>query len=112
MDNYVWEKNAFANLVYILKGRGLLRDTLLSSVEEQVAKFLYVIGQNFKFRIVEFHFRRSGETVSRHFHQVLQAIISLDELFLKQPKGDECPKKILDSRSYWPYFKVIKCLNM
>ncbi|KAL3846083.1 hypothetical protein ACJIZ3_003486 [Penstemon smallii] len=72
-------KNAFANLVYILKGRGLLRDTARSSVEEQVAKFLYIIGHNLKYRII-----------NRHFHQVLRAIISLEDIFLKQPNGDEC----------------------
>ncbi|XP_012841169.1 PREDICTED: uncharacterized protein LOC105961482 isoform X2 [Erythranthe guttata] len=98
-------KNAFANLVYILKGRGLLRDTARSRVEEQVAKFLYIIGHNQKFRVVGFNFRRSGETISRHFHLVLRAIISLEELFLKQPNGDECSKKIQDNQTYWPYFK-------
>ncbi|KAL3838799.1 hypothetical protein ACJIZ3_023390 [Penstemon smallii] len=98
-------KNAFANLVYILKGRGLLRDTARSSVEEQVAKFLYIIGHNLKYRIIKFKFRRSSETISRHFRQVLRAIISLEDLFLKQPNGDECPTQIKDNQKFWPYFK-------
>ncbi|KAL3820326.1 hypothetical protein ACJIZ3_006231 [Penstemon smallii] len=88
-------KNAFANLVYILKGRGLLRDTAHSSVEEQVAKFLYIIGHNIKYRIIKFKFRRS----------MLRAIKSLENIFLKQPNGDECPTQIKDNQIFWPYFK-------
>ncbi|KAL3831079.1 hypothetical protein ACJIZ3_019881 [Penstemon smallii] len=99
-------KNAFANLVYILKGRGLLRDTARSSVEEQVAKVLYIIGHNLNYRIIKFKFRRSSETISRHFHQVLRAIISLEDIFLKQPNGDECPTQIKDNQKFWPYFKI------
>ncbi|KAL3831101.1 hypothetical protein ACJIZ3_019903 [Penstemon smallii] len=64
---------------YERQRRGLIRDTAHSSVEEQVAKFL----------IIKFNFRRSTETISRHFHQVLRAIIYFEDIFLKQPNVDE-----------------------
>ncbi|KAG8388255.1 hypothetical protein BUALT_Bualt02G0106700 [Buddleja alternifolia] len=98
-------KNALANLVYILKGRGLISDTIHSSVEEQVARFLYVVGHNLRNRKVKFQFRQSGETVSRQFNHVLKAIISLEDLFLKQPDGKECPAEIKNNSKCYPYFK-------
>ncbi|KAL9688466.1 hypothetical protein QQ045_032887 [Rhodiola kirilowii] len=54
---------------------------------------------------MKFYFMQSSETVSRHFHNVLRAIISLHHLFLKQPDGSECPLEISRNSKYWPYFK-------
>ncbi|RVW64362.1 hypothetical protein CK203_046994 [Vitis vinifera] len=54
---------------------------------------------------MKFYFKHSSETVSRHFHQVLRAIISLDDVFLKQPDGLKCPQEIKDNTKFWPYFK-------
>ncbi|CAL5385091.1 unnamed protein product [Camellia sinensis] len=82
-----------------------LRDNPQSKVEEQVAKFLHIIGHNLRNCTIKFFYRRSGETVSRYFHQVLQAIISLEDIFLKQPDGFNCPPEIRNNPKYWPYFK-------
>ena len=75
-------KDAFARLVNILRGTGRLRNSAHSNAEEQVAKFLHIVGHNLRNRTMKFYFKRSSETVSRHFHQVLRAIISLDDVFL------------------------------
>ncbi|CAL5407355.1 unnamed protein product [Camellia sinensis] len=98
-------KDAFATLVSMLKRTQFLRDNPQSKVEEQVAKFLHIIGHNLRNRTIKFFYRRSGETVSRHFHQVLKAIISLGDIFLKQPDGFNCPPEIRNNPKYWPYFK-------
>lgn len=98
---------AFAKLVQILKGRGLLRDSRRSSVEEQVAKFLFVVGHNIRNRTNGGIFRRSPETNSRHFHNVLEAIIMLEDIFLIQPDGSSVPPEIQNSHRFSPYFKVI-----
>ncbi|KAF8410217.1 hypothetical protein HHK36_002740 [Tetracentron sinense] len=55
-------KDAFARLVYILRGTNRLHDNVRSSVEEQLAKFLHIISYNVKNRTIGFHFRRSSET--------------------------------------------------
>lgn len=81
----------FRALVHLLRDTNRLQDTWSTSVEEQVAQFLYLIGQNARNRNVKFTFFRSGETISRHFHEVLKAIISLHEIFLRPPEGSECP---------------------
>ncbi|KAL6313987.1 hypothetical protein AAG906_011719 [Vitis piasezkii] len=72
-------KDAFARLVNILRGTGHLRNSAHSNVEEQVAKFLHIVGHNLRNRTMKFYFKHSSK-LSRHFHQVLRAIISLDDL--------------------------------
>jgi len=58
----------FFALCNLFRQRGLVLDTINSSVEEQVAMFLHVVGHNQRFRVVHQSFRRSIEIVSRHFH--------------------------------------------
>ncbi|XLR52238.1 hypothetical protein S83_002910, partial [Arachis hypogaea] len=60
-------------------------DSIRSTVKEQVAKFLHIIGHNVKTRTMSFFFHRLEETISRHFHNVLHAILSLEGEFFKQP---------------------------
>jgi hypothetical protein len=98
---------AFMLLCHKLRGTGIVKDTIRSTVEEQVAKFLHIIGHNVKNRTVSFFFHRSGETVSRHFHNVLRAIISLEDEFLVQPSGRDVPPQILHNNIYYPFFKVL-----
>jgi predicted chitinase len=64
----------FFNLCNLLRDRHLLRDTINSFVEEQVAMFLHVVGHNQRFRVIHQNFRRSMETVSRYFREVFYAI--------------------------------------
>ena len=99
-------KDAFARLVCILRDSGRLRDTCFSTVEEQVVKLLNIIGHNRINYSVKLDYWRSKETVSRHFHNVLKAIISLESIFLKQADGSECPPEIANSSRFFPYFKV------
>jgi hypothetical protein len=70
---------AFMQLCQKLRGTGIVKDTIRSIVEVQVAKFLHIIGHNVKTCTVSFFFNRSGETVSCHFHNVLHAILALGE---------------------------------
>lgn len=98
--------HAFEMLVYILRESFRLNDTWNSSVEEQLVKFLFLLAHSVRNRILGFFFRQSGETVSRQFHNVLKAIISLEDHFLNQPSGLETPPEILDNSRFYPYFKV------
>ena len=79
--------HAFQGFCDILQRDGGLQDTQWASVEKQVAKFLHIISHNVKNRTISFFFRRSGETVSRHFHRVLRSVIKLKDQFLLQPDG-------------------------
>ncbi|XP_052116435.1 uncharacterized protein LOC127746610 [Arachis duranensis] len=64
---------AFSQLCQKLRRTGRVKDSTRSTVEEQVAKFLHIIGHNVKTRTMSFFFHRSEETISRHFHNVLHA---------------------------------------
>nr|KYP48363.1 hypothetical protein KK1_029975 [Cajanus cajan] len=99
----------FINLCERVRATGLVKDALRSTVEEQVAKFLHIIGHNVKNRSVSFFFHRSGETVSRHFHNVLNAVIMLEGEMLVQPSDSNVHPYILNNSRFYPYFKVIQC---
>jgi len=97
----------FFRLCNLLKERNLLRDSIHSSVEEQVAMFLHVVGHNQRFRVIHQSWRRSIETVSRYFKEVLYAIGELRHEMIKPPSS-ETPLKIRNSSRWYPYFKVLK----
>ena len=62
---------AFALLCDTLRESSHLKDNKNSIIEGQVAKFLYLLAHNMENRTMSFFFRRSGETISRQFHEVL-----------------------------------------
>ncbi|XP_052726714.1 protein ALP1-like [Vigna angularis] len=96
---------AFINLCERVRSSGLVKDAIRSTVEEQVAEFLHIIGHNVKNRSVAFFFHRSGSTVSKHFHNVLDAILTLESEFLIQPSGNEVHPHVLNNNRFYPYFK-------
>jgi hypothetical protein len=96
----------FFNLCTLFRQRNLLRDSIHNTIEEQVAMFLHVVGHNQRFRVVHQNFRRSIETVSRYFREVLYAIGELRQEMIRAP-SNETSLKIRNSRRWYPYFKVI-----
>nr|XP_043616153.1 protein ALP1-like [Erigeron canadensis] len=54
-----------------------------------------------KNREAKFQFRRSGETVSKHFNNVLNVVIRLENVFFRKP--EPIPETSTDSR--WKWFK-------
>ncbi|TVU35706.1 hypothetical protein EJB05_17607, partial [Eragrostis curvula] len=90
----------------LFRTRGLLRDSLHSNIEEHVAMFLHVVGHNQRFRCIHNVFRRSIETVSRYFAEVLYAVGELRAEMIV-PASTATPAKIQNSRRWNPYFKVL-----
>ncbi|KAF7840320.1 putative nuclease HARBI1 isoform X1 [Senna tora] len=95
----------FLDLCDKLQQFGRLFPTRQATVEEQVAKTLYILTHNVRNREIQFWFRRSGETTSRHFHRVIRSLIELEDKYLKQPDGSEIPLEILGNNKFYPYFK-------
>ena len=75
----------FFNLCNLLRDRNLLRDTINSTVEEQVAMFLHVVGHNQRFRVIHQIFRRSMKTVNRYFREILYDIGELRGEMIRPP---------------------------
>ncbi|XP_031107210.1 uncharacterized protein LOC116011916 isoform X2 [Ipomoea triloba] len=98
------DKHVFQKLCDVLRQRGLLRDTSGVSIEEQLAIFLSIVGHSERNRVIQERFQHSGETISRHFNNVLKAIKSLAREFL-QPPPLTTPPEILKSNRLYPYFK-------
>ena len=99
----------FFHLCNLFRARQLLRDSINTCVEEQVAMFLLVVGHNHRFRALQPTFRRSIETISRYFHDVLFAVGELRNEMIRPP-STEIPTKIQTNRRFNPYFKVTICL--
>jgi hypothetical protein len=71
-----------------------------------VAIFLLVVGHNQRFRVVHQTFRRSIETISRIFHQVLYVVGELRADLIKPPSIATYPK-IMDSHRWFSFLKVL-----
>jgi hypothetical protein len=69
----------------LFRNRGLLRDSINNNIEEQVAMFLLVVGHNQRFRVLKPIFRRSLETISRYFQEVLYAVGELRNEMIVPP---------------------------
>ena len=100
-------KAPFAKLVETFRTRGLLKNSLHTGVGEQVAMFLHVVGHNQRFGVIHSRFRRSSETISRYFKQVLYAVGEMRGEMIK-PASVRTPEKMRNSFRWYPYFKVSK----
>ncbi|MFQ6658477.1 hypothetical protein Gotur_027729, partial [Gossypium turneri] len=89
-------------MLQTLKGLKSSRHML---VDEQVAMFLHIISHHLKNRVIKHHFNRSGETVSRSFHSVLNVVIRLQDVLFK--KAEPITANSSDTR--WKWFK--NCLG-
>ncbi|KAD4981745.1 hypothetical protein E3N88_18416 [Mikania micrantha] len=98
-------QKAFMTLCSILKRDGGLLATQRMSVEEQVARFLHIVGNDLRNRFASWIYRRSGSTTSRCLHRVLRAIISLESHYIQQPKGETVPKEIQEKKRFYPFLK-------
>lgn len=100
--NIRMNRRAFTRLCELLETRGGLRNSKHMLVDEQVAMFLHTLAHNEKNRIIVNRFQRSGETISRYFKIVLDAVCRLHKDFYKIPV--RVPNNETDER--WKWFKV------
>jgi DDE superfamily endonuclease len=87
-----------------LKAHGGLTPSRYVGVEEQVAMFLHAIAHSCSNREVQERFQHSGETVSRHFHSVLQALNRLVPRYINLPNHNEIPTAISSNPKFYPFF--------
>ncbi|KAL0367722.1 UNVERIFIED_CONTAM: hypothetical protein Sradi_3662300 [Sesamum radiatum] len=101
LDNPRMTHNSFDRLCHILHEMGGLRDSKHVSVHEQVTMFLSVPAHHKKNRTVKYDFICSGQTVSRHFHKVLNVVLRLHPLLLAKPT----PVPSNSNCSRWRWFE-------
>jgi hypothetical protein len=95
----------FSALVKTFREKGLLVDSIHTSMEEHIAMFLHVVGHNQRFRVVRNTFKRSMETISRYFQPVLYAVGELKDEMIKA-LSRITPQKIKNSYKWFLYFRV------
>ena len=95
-------KKSFFNLCRILQEKGGLVRTRNVPTTEAVTMFLHILAHNLKYRVVQFSYCRSKETISRQFNDVLRAVMKVSKDYLNfQPctlEGAEANK--------WRWFEV------
>ncbi|KAG4941226.1 hypothetical protein JHK87_045097 [Glycine soja] len=84
-----------------------LCDILETNIYEQVGLFLYMLSQPGSVCNCEERFQHSGETISRHFHNVLEAVCMFAKDIIKpvDPSFKDTPDEILKDARYRPYFR-------
>ena len=107
------EPDLFVRLSKELYSKYGLRPSNRMSIFEKVGIFLYTLALGVSNRVVGERFQRSGDTISRVFHEVLNAISGPKGLAYyiirpRDPKFQHIPPQIANDDRYMPYFKVIK----
>ncbi|KAG6489560.1 hypothetical protein ZIOFF_050835 [Zingiber officinale] len=95
------DRRSLSKLCYLLTTRGKLKGNRNMPINELVISFLHIIAQNVKNRVLKRQTARSGETISRQFHLVLNSILQLHNILLKKP--EPIPENCTDDR--WKWFK-------
>jgi hypothetical protein len=78
--------------------------TKLLSMDEQLAIFLYIVGQNASNRQAQDRFQHSGETISKVFHHVINLILQLRHKYIVSPDPKYTHEVILNNPKFSPFF--------
>jgi len=109
------EPNLFTKLCEDLQSKYGLQPSKKMTVVEKVGIFVYTLAMGASNRDVGERFQRSGETISRVFHEVLDSIsgksndysgLANDIIKPKDPSFKFIPSQIDNDERYMPYFKV------
>lgn len=87
-DEFRMTKSAFVELCNYFRSKNWLKKSKFLDVDEKMAMFLWTISHNNRNRSVKYRFQHSGETVSRYFHQVLNAMMLFAKEMIVPPKFD------------------------
>ncbi|KAK2982367.1 hypothetical protein RJ640_008961 [Escallonia rubra] len=76
-------------------------------IHEEVGIFLFILAHGVGNRLAQDMFQHSGETISRHFHKVLDVVRKLSEEIIKPDSNYNVvvPEYIRTSSKYYPLFK-------
>ncbi|KAL9293182.1 putative harbinger transposase-derived nuclease domain-containing protein [Arabidopsis thaliana] len=81
-----------------------LRDTMNVSVEEMLASFLFIIGQNLRYIQAQDRFKRSRFSIITSFNTILKVLNVFAPSYMAKPTL-VVPTKIKDNTRFYPYFK-------
>lgn len=102
IDTTRMNRRAFVHLCSRLEATGIVSSNKNMLVDEQVAITIHILAHHQKQRTIKHNFGCARETISRHFRQVINGIITLQDQLLKKP--EPVPDDSTDER--WKWFKV------
>ena len=76
-ENLRVDPKCFSILSDTFMRRSFLRRRRVLSIDEQLAMFLHTLAHNVTNRVTANRFNHSGETISRYFHKVLNAVCKI-----------------------------------
>ncbi|KAI8573484.1 hypothetical protein RHMOL_Rhmol01G0281200 [Rhododendron molle] len=103
-QSFRMSKNFFS-LVHQLEHNYGLQISERISVAEQVVIFLWIMGQRATNRNVQERFQHSGDTISRQFHNVLNALSAMAIDWVQPWPQEGVHSKIANNPRYYPHFK-------
>jgi hypothetical protein len=115
MNVFRMDPTLFIQLCEDLQSKYGLQPSKRMTVVEKVGIFVYTLAMGASNRDVRERFQHSGETISRAFHEVLEAIsgrssgykgLARDIIRPKDPTFQFIPPYIANDERYMPYFKV------
>ena len=113
-DNWCYQdfrmnKVLFVSLCNILVERYGLVPTRGMSQYEAVGIFLMTVAHGTSNRVMQEMFNHSGETISRHFHSVLEALCRMARDYVKPASNYNAGSKFHKPQQskYYPHFKVM-----
>lgn len=104
-ENARMSKAVFIRLCDILSELGLQDTTKGVTVAHQLMIFLFIVKDGASSRTAQEHFQHSGETISRHFHKVLAALVHLAPSTMMIPNGTYVAPEIASNTKFFPYFR-------
>ncbi|KAL8497632.1 hypothetical protein ACS0TY_021095 [Phlomoides rotata] len=81
-DQLRMDRATFHKLCFILQSVCGLKSSRRVGVPEKVVMFLSILAHHTKNRCAKFAFKRPEQTVSKHFHAVLNSVLRLHAMFL------------------------------
>ena len=97
------DRRAFWKFCKMLKVVGKLEINRNIVIEEMVVIFFHIVAHHSKNRVIQLVFCRSGETISRYFNVVLNAILRLHTYLLKKPE----PITETSNNKKWKWFNLL-----
>ncbi|XP_074337668.1 uncharacterized protein LOC141674864 [Apium graveolens] len=88
----------------IIREKTTLKYTRYICIEEMLATFLLVVGQNSRYSHIGETFNRSHFSTSQNFNKILKVLNKIAVDFMVKP-GSSTPEKIRESTRFFPYFK-------
>ncbi|OAY63076.1 putative nuclease HARBI1 [Ananas comosus] len=92
--------------------RGLISSTRNMTADEQLGIFLYGVGHGVANRILAETIQHSGETISRHFNNVLRGIVRLkDDYIMLSSSNAAVHPRIQNNPNFHPFKNAIGAID-